>query len=285
MNEQENYIIENYPSQGSSYCADHLDISIKDVRNYIKILKRKGIDIYINREKRSNIQKHNAQRRDYNATNKVDANLFIHPSEYQTYVLGFLWADGYFNNKSQTYRICLEILEKDMEEIQYIFQGWGLFTRHRKNRQPQKSAICNNKILFEYLEDLGYLNRSEGNKKCVSNISQDKLHIWLRGYFDGDGCFYYNNNHYTYQVIFSSCYEQNWEFMMYILDKYNIKYNIRRTKSRNGNSSQLRITKKNECEKFFKVIYPDHYTFGLSRKYQRLNEVFPLHMKCLLSST
>jgi hypothetical protein len=206
----------------------------------------------------------------------VRATNFRNPDKYSSYLLGLLWGDGYLNNKSQNYRICIESISSDLKEIEHIFNStgkWGFRERFRKNRQPQTSRICSNLDLYTYLKENNYEDKATKNSIIQNEIDKNLVHYWWRGYFDADGCIYFNIKNKCTQLSFSSSYEQDWTFVEELFSYLNITWTIKRIiKPNNNKYSMIRTTNKSYCIKFLNYIYQDEI-FGFSRKYNKYKEL------------
>lgn len=92
--------------------------------------------------------------------------------------------------------------------------------------------------------------------------------MWLRGFIDGDGCWYFNKKNNTRQFTISGKKDQNWSFITDFLDNINIQYKVfqRYHSTSNSNSSCLRICNKQHIKKLYDFIYQDRLDIGLKRK-------------------
>lgn len=130
----------------------------------------------------------------------IDESFFeIIDTEQKAYFLGLLYADGYNNRKSNTVSIRLQgrdidILEKFKEAIKTdrpikIYNGYVDF------------SITNMKISKD-LEILGCMQKKSLVLEFPTCISQDLIHHFIRGYFDGDGCVYVNSRpRYHFSIV------------------------------------------------------------------------------------
>lgn len=253
-----NYIKKYYKTKGTRYIAEKLNRNYLQIRSKVEKLKltlNKGVFIphVVN-------------------VFKVDEKCFIditRPEE--AYILGFLWADGYFHkNKSNSYVIKLEILESDSKNILKLFKlsgKWGYNTRKRKNRKRVGSIICSNSKLFNFLTSLNYTSFRNDSTKAFDFIPNQYKKFWLRGYFDGDGCAYYNKKLRCRHISFSGSYNTKWNNLIILFNNLDIKCKINRIINNNGNKhSKLRIWNKNSIENFYKYLYDDRIDIGLERK-------------------
>lgn len=193
------------------------------------------------------------------------------------YVLGFIWADGYLNHRKGSYeRVSTEIVEKDFNDIYNIFNNIGihLFStkRVRINRQPQASFGYSDKVFIDFLIANDFINRKEkGFSRILKNFSKKTLPFFIKGLFDGDGCFYFNKKNSTSQISLSSSYTQDYSGFIEILQNLRIKFSIKRIKSVNS-YSVLRITSKKDCI-IFSEFLKDSLEFGLKRKTNKILEL------------
>lgn len=191
------------------------------------------------------------------------------------YLLGYLWADGWLTDKN--YRI--QIIESDGLILKEILDSIKIhYSLNRKkngidntgtNRSPSL-IFCFGKHLKNFLKKLNYDKKSYiSHQKIMESIPKENLHYWLRGYFDGDGCFYYNQKWKTKQANIGSTYNQDWTYFIEFLDSYNIKAKAFKKihKKSKSKSSLLRFCGK-QIIKFGEYIYQGKQ-FGLDRKYQK----------------
>jgi len=196
-------------------------------------------------------------------------------NKYFCYFLGIMWADGYLYSKGKTkYRVEITLVEEDLRDIEYIFDkigDWKKYTRNRKqnNHKIQLNFRVSNKELFNFLIDNDYLNKSNCEPtKILNMIPNNNTKYFIRGLFDGDGCFYYKNN--TRQCIFTSNYMQSWTYLSDFFKNIKCKHSTGRQQSNTGSRSFIRITSK-DIIIFGDYIYDDF--FGLKRKYYKYVDI------------
>lgn len=196
------------------------------------------------------------------------------------YIMGFIWADGYLNNKSQSHRIVVSIVKEDFDNLRNVFfkvGKWNIYERQREGRRLASSFITSNFVIYDFLKrnDYEIKNTAQANAlKILHYIPDDLKKYWWRGYFDGDGWFYYNFKHYANQLGLSGHYEQNWEFAEKKFNSFGIKYKIKRVKNEKNKYSVFLVTNKRGCYNFFKYIYPDfdYDGIGLIRKFDKFRK-------------
>lgn len=204
----------------------------------------------------------------------VDYNHFIENlSPESSYVLGLIWGDGYLNNKSQHYRISLEMVHEDLCQLNNIFNTtgrWSESRRSRINRKPQLTYMTSNKTLYFYLKDNNYEIKSGALPIILNNIPENLHNYWWRGYSDADGCFYINKKNHLKHFCLSSTYEQDWSLAEQLMKFLNIKYAISRRIQGKNKYSIIRISNRKDVIKYGDYIYSGE-SFGLDRKFQKFN--------------
>lgn len=197
---------------------------------------------------------------------------FFYPKTKEvSYILGFLWADGYLNPSG--YTIATEIISEDAINLIPIFTQtgkWNITYRQRKHWKPQTKICSFGKSLYSFLTSMDYYDKTTP-KQILNLIPKDLQHYWWRGYFDGDGCFYYNKKQYLRQLAITSDYDQDWTFVVKLSKSLGIKkHQIKQTISpKSYSSSQFRITNKSDITKFANYIYQDYDGLGLKRKHDK----------------
>lgn len=202
------------------------------------------------------------------------------------YLLGFIWADGYLNNKSQSWKISMEIVSEDANDIIDIFNytgKWTINTRVRNStdnciRKPTTIITTTNMTLYQYLACNNYEEKSSLNAKIINNIPENLQNYWWRGYFDGDGCIYITKSK-QIQLCICSSYNQDWLFFEELSNSINCNFNMKRRIQYNKNSgvnntfSCIRLTGKQNCKKFLDYIYSGKQ-FGLKRKFNKYKSYY-----------
>jgi intein-encoded DNA endonuclease-like protein len=265
-NEEELFLKYNYPIYGSYYCSESLDVDISKVRRKVS-----GLGLTQNKETRSR----SAFARSDKLVRNVPLSLFKEAiNEYSSYLMGFLWADGYLVKGRKTIR--LEIVNDDFECIRNILSRcgkWSVYNRLRKGRRLQTIASTDSKHLYDYLSDLGYIDKSYLSACSVLSVIPDKLKsYWWRGYFDGDGCIYVHKRQYLNQISLAGSFNQDWEFAEDLLSELGIKYKVLRRVQNGSKDSIVRFCRKKDCINFGEYIYQG-IQFGLDRKMDKFNQL------------
>lgn len=229
----ETQIIELYNSGlGMSNIANQLNISSTKVWN---ILKSNNVEI---RRKHS----------------KIDEMYFDNPNtEKAAYWAGFIAADGYIYNLGKYVRI--EINIKDKQHLELLGNDIGKNVTEYDKHNSCKLTISS-KHIVDTLRQYQITQNKSLTLQFPTNINVDNIHHFIRGYFDGDGCFFKN-----YQIL------GNNDFLFGIVNSLPFECCYSITKPKNSNYYLLRVRKKS-FEQFFDFMYKDA-TIYLDRKYQK----------------
>lgn len=296
--EEIDWLKENYPIYGSIYCADKLNLSIKQIRSKIERLELKKIVIDTTQEinfikenypihgsiycsKQLNISldlvRGRVGRLKLNKIDKVDIEQFkIIKTKEVSYILGLIWADGTIRHGNS--HISISIINDDMIHLKHIFMKTGnwnynIINLDKYGYKQQGRIDIGNVKLHEILSDYGFKEKSTiSPTRLLESIPQNLHHYFLRGLVDGDGCFYINKKHHTYQFCISSTINQDWDYMIQICNKLNVNYRIDITNTFKSKSSSFRICRKKDVITLGNYIYQD-FSFGLDRKYQKFLEI------------
>lgn len=199
--------------------------------------------------------------------------MITHSDEFY-YLLGLLWADG---TVRQAYNeVSIEFVEEDFEQIKDTFIGWRVYKRQRNNWKPVVKVYISNHPFKQLLLLLDYYDKSAVSPtKVLKYVPKTKHYLFFRGYFDGDGCVYFNTKvkRALFQVEFGGSYEQDWGALKSLCDRLYIKYTIRLEKRANGHKySQFRICSGDGVKKFLQFIYKYNSHIGFDRKRDKAEE-------------
>lgn len=135
----------------------------------------------------------------------VNENIFEQNTEKSFYLAGFLAADGWKTRSSDSYLIGLELAIKDLNhlnKISELFEFTGnLKYRKRlpndlvKTENESYSLLFNSKKIFSDLERFNVVERKTYIYYMPQWLKNHSLvHHFMRGYIDGDGCYYIGHN-------------------------------------------------------------------------------------------
>lgn len=166
---------------------------------------------------------------------KINYNRFFDCSYPEfCYLLGYLWADSTLIQNS----VRLEIIESDGIIVKEILDSIDIhYSLHKRpaktgrdgvNRQA-RYTFCFGGELYLFLCQLNFNKKSYySHQKVMELIPTENLHYWMRGYFDGDGCFYHNPKKYLKQASIASTHEQDWNYLDSFIKSLGINTFIKR---------------------------------------------------------
>ena len=201
--EQEVFIRQNYQNTSYKHIASKLGFSERQVRGWI------------NNHCESKLSRFNDSYFEHITTPE------------QAYWLGFIYADGYliYSPKRRTYELGMELQSKDKYILERLNQDIGgqhtLYHKHGLKEICGHSAsetdswvirIYSKKIVTDLMNLGVYPNKTDRTDfPRIDKYFED----FLRGYFDGDGCFYVNKGRYPVVTITSA----HREVLDYISDR------------------------------------------------------------------
>lgn len=249
-----------------SIISNQLKISRKSVYN---ILERN--DIRINGVER------------FNHHRKYDVNLSYFEKidcPEKAYFLGWIYSDGCMIKKSYSFKIGIQKRDKEILEklIKLISKNTPIKTIKRKSghdkyhRQDLVVLRINRKKIYNDLLKLGlYPNKSETlSFPTFSQVPEEFIFHFIRGYFDGDGCIFVKCRNKLVPKFSSGmvCSKSFANTLMKILKKYKIKSRLQK-KSNTDKVIDLSIPNSIDCIKFLEKIYEDKRDLFLKRKYEK----------------
>lgn len=130
-------------------------------------------------------------------------------TEEKAYWLGFLSADGWININKQSNAgvVGIELQYRDINHLKKfnksikgnykITDRWKV-TTHKEKKNHMCCIRIFSLVMYKSLVALGFSN----NEISIPNIPDDLLRHYMRGYFDGDGCFTFTNK--SFNINFST---------------------------------------------------------------------------------
>jgi hypothetical protein len=294
--EEIDFLINNYPKFGGEYCSQ----KIKRTKNAI-IKKVNRLGLVLETDIRSSINSNNSikwyekvEDEYYNVGIEQFKNI---KTPEIAYILGLIWTDGYILSKNNYQRIVLEMNKIDLDEIKFIFDrtgNWSYYSRIKKgifNRQEDGILKTSNRPLVEYLISLNFNKKSlVSPDDLLCKIPDNLKKYFFRGVVDGDGCFTENKQHRIFSI--GGTYEQDWQYIVLLFDKLNIRYKIRKyikeCDSKIYKSSIIEVCNVDCIIKFGNYIYEGYQkdNIGLKRKYEKFISILtkkynPLKIKLI----
>ena len=124
----------------------------------------------------------------------LDINFFDNWTPEMAWVLGWLYADGYLIDRGSFH---LELKDKEIvEKVKKLLGSQNKILKRKIKRGYSYRLSIQNKHLFSTLVKLGLTPR-KSKTMLFPNVPSDCLQNFIRGYFEGDGCFLHIKNHYN----------------------------------------------------------------------------------------
>jgi len=248
------FLKENYTEKGIEYCVINIKRTKQSIINKANLL---GLKVRYRKNKNNSLFFHSIN------NNKINKEI--------SYILGFIWSDGHIDSKYNTTLSIVSVDAKDLINTMLFVDEWKIYHYKPKNNDRERTTFrIGNRQLYLLLKELDFDKKSYVSADKVLKIIPEKYHyIFFRGLSDGDGCFYINKKHYTYQYTLSSTHEQDWSYFINLLDKLGIKYKYIKNVKKNSKSSLIRLTSQRDVKKFGEYIYQKYDNIGLKRKYDK----------------
>lgn len=230
---------------------------------------------HVDRRRCSKILKdHNIKIRDTSITSRkydCNHNYFesIDSSE-KAYWLGFISADGYIESKrangNQKLGIMLSqkdenhlkkfnlALDSNYEIKEYVGSGYN------PTGKFSKLLLTSQKIVND-LKEYGIVEHKSLILKFPAKLDERYINDYIRGYFDGNGSIYFQNNG-QYGISFCGTYDM----LKAIKDLYNINFAIADS---GKNMFEMKINSSNEAYAIASKMYYMGHTVSLDRKYEK----------------
>ena len=194
--------------------------------------------------------------------NKID-------TQEKAYFLGFLYADGNVSKKKNIIRLTLHNRDKDilLKLMSFICPNRSLLKR---KDEDQSILMLTNLRIKEDLIKHGCVPCKSAILEYPNFLSSELENHFIRGYFDGDGCFYYGErkDRESKRSCVSICGSESFCVgLRSIIIKEKIKSHV----VNNGNIKVLNLSGSHNVIKFMDFIYKDA-TIYLQRKYKKYCE-------------
>ena len=231
-----------------------------------EILKKNGITIRANGE----------ERRKY----KLNIDFFDEiDTEEKAYILGFLYADGYNNEKKGEISLCLKESDKDiLLKITKILQpekplSYKVYKQKAggfENRENQYSISISNKHMSNQLAKLGCPQAKTFllTFPTVEQVPEYLQRHFIRGYFEGDGCIS-GKKYPAIDIVGTSEFLASLQEVLINNLKFSKTKLAIRHKDRINNIVALRYGGINQIKNFRHYLYHDS-TIYLDRKHNKI---------------
>lgn len=193
------------------------------------------------------------------------------------YFLGWLYSDGcIYNNVSRnsyTVKIKISSIDGDVLKLFNRICEWNI--GYEKN--GKYITIRNNSREFaKFLLSVGCFVRKSfenASKLKVPQLNENLIPIFIRGLFDGDGNYYWNNKKTSNLHCSITCKNDT---LLRQIKKYLLKNDIvsefKHSFYKNYNICTIRIRKNSEVKKFIDLIFKNNLNLILKRKYNTIKK-------------
>lgn len=263
-----NFIKENYTNIGLKKCTEICNCKKYVIQN-IAVKLNLQVDRSIYRK------------------NNVDLTKFENMTDPKiAYFLGVFFADGFI--RSDKKGLGFSIASQDFVEIKHIFDNIKTVSVKLRNRKESwkecASVYIFDRTFVEFAEKHGFKDNSFD--KVLKLVPKNLLRYFLRGLFDGDGCWFLKkyNKAIIKTVSISGPYDFNWNILENILNEFNIHFQYKQVISKKGHRhSVIDIRHIADILKFGLFVYDDYplNKMGLSRKYEKFLEMMDWEIKRL----
>lgn len=252
------YMIEHYQDMQYKDIAEHLGFTERQVRSRLNNMG-------------------------YSKTRKFNKNYFHDiDSELKAYFLGFIYADGYVVDRPQTrnYEFAMQLQSSDKYILDAINEAIG-GVHNITHINPRDKIIDGVKTKSGHIDCLRVYSKDIVCDLISHGVVPDKTHNYhipvfpmeyffdfLRGYIDGDGCFYHDNRRTTMHITCASIEVLEW--IKEILDSYNISTSIYKEKEL---KYRLYCYGENDIKTLVNLLYHDEHSLCLSRKFDKIKHL------------
>ena len=195
-------------------------------------------------------------------------------SPNKAYILGLIYADGCNHREHNSLTISLQEEDKDLlervkDELEYEGNLRLNPLREKNENYKNQYILCiNDEYISEQLEKLGVVNSKSLVLKFPTFLNETLYSHFLRGYFDGDGCIYYDQTRNKNQVHITGTYE----FCLMvsnILNMLDCKHNIYHPKQSGENNTYVLRTCGNKSSYILLSWMYKDADIKMNRKYRK----------------
>ena len=197
----------------------------------------------------------------------------------KAYFLGFIFADGWicYNEKNMNYEFGMELQSGDRYVLDELNKALGdqniichsgpaevMINNHIAHKNDSDILRVYSKALVLGLMKNG-IETNKSQKDAYPTVSRNLFFDFLRGYIDGDGCFYTKGNSTTMHITCSSNAP-----LLYIRDtlfEYGIKTVVRKETER---KYRLLCSSRKDMNELVNRLYYEDGLFCLTRKYEKI---------------
>ena len=256
------YMIANYKTMEYKEIAEHLGLTSKQVRTKMSQLGYRKNRTFNNRY-----------------FQYIDTPL-------KSYFLGFIFADGWVcaNNEPRNYEFGIELqsqdkyildeLNKELGGVHKIFHTDACKTvilGHEVNRgESDTLRVYSKPLVLDLINNGIVVNKTQHD--IVPHVSDDLFFDFLRGYIDGDGCYWNTIQRPDCVYLHITCASRKvLEYLQERLYSYDIKTQIY---TENDRKHRLMCTNYNDMKTLINKMYYDQNVLCLTRKLKLIEKYF-----------
>ena len=219
----------------------------------------------------------------YSKTRKFNKRYFHEiDSDIKAYLFGFIFADGYVVCRKETrnYEFAMQLQSQDKYILDILNKELG-DVHSITHKNPQDKIINGVFTRSGHSDILRVYSKDIVNDLMKHGIVPDKTHNYilpkvpneyffdfLRGYIDGDGCYYDNHGYIGMHITCSSV--EILEWVKLVLDEHGISTSIYKEKDL---KYRLNCTNKESVKTLVELLYHDNFSLCLSRKYDKIKHL------------
>lgn len=202
-----------------------------------------------------------------------------------SYLLGYLWADGWINNNPRKNRnikqqmVGIQLQLDDFKHIEPFLRQTGEWSikylpPRKETHKPIGRAYTYNHELTSFLIENDYISKSILSAcKILSKIPDNLKSYWFLGLVDGDGMIKIGKHREVQLAVYSS-YDQDWTYIKSLYEKLGINYSIKQRIRDSGDGSEIIITNLPDIIKFGDFIYNNEISEKLALPRKREKYLF-----------
>lgn len=219
----------------------------------------------------------------YSKTRKFNKRYFHEiDSDIKAYLFGFIFADGYVvcRKEARNYEFAMQLQSQDKYILDTLNKELG-GVHNITHKNPQDKIINGVSTRSGHTDVLRVYSKDIVNDLMKHGVVPDKTHNYilpkvpneyffdfLRGYIDGDGCYYDNHGYIGMHITCASV--EILEWVKLVLDEHGISTSIYKEKDL---KYRLSCTNKESIETLVKFLYHDNFSLCLSRKYDKIKHL------------
>lgn len=187
-------------------------------------------------------------------------------TEEKAYFLGFMYADGYNQESNGTARIVLQL--RDMDFLNKLAKLLNHAKKASVTRLNQSQICFCSRHFTRRLAELGCIQNKSFKIIFPKWLLNTKfVRHFIRGYFDGDGCLYFNKE--LKKPVITIVSTNDFCKSLQQISKNELSIIPQKLETHpNHITKRYRISGKNKCLTFLNWLYQDA-TIYMDRKYQK----------------